>query len=133
MCQAGQVPQAIKNRYRELERAMNRVDFKAFQTFFAPEFVSVSPEGKTTKREDFFKEIKPLFDGATRAEAKEKLISATTSGGLVKVKFDFQLDLIGKTETTRVHEAGVDVWKKIKGKWLFVKTVDSLFTVTPLK
>ncbi len=123
------VPQAIKARYAQLNKVMQKVDFNGFQSFFAPDFFVVSPKGESTKRDDFLAEVKQLFAGATKATAKEKLISASKSHNLVAVKFDFHLDLIGKKGTTHVHEVGVDYWGQVNGQWMFVKTVDTAFTV----
>lgn len=130
---AGIVPKEIKDRYKSLERVMERVDFKAFSNYFSPNFVSIGPDGSKTSKADFLEQVKPLFDAAKKGVAHEKLHSATTKNGQVSVSFDFTLDLIGDSGTTKVHEVGVDTWKKEKGRWVLIKTVDKSFSVTPPK
>jgi hypothetical protein len=109
--------------------AIDKLDFAKFSSFFAPEFVNVDPDGKETKREEFLAGVKPLFDGATSAKHRERLLSATKKDDEVAVMFDLTLDLKGPKGVTHVHEVGTDYWKKIGGKWLFVRTVDTKFEV----
>jgi hypothetical protein len=130
---AGPVPKAVQARYAELKKVMTVLNFKGFSEFFAPEFVNVDQKGKSTPRTEFLAEVKPLFDSATKGDPNENLISATTHGGIVDVKFDFVLKLTGKTGVTTVHEVGVDSWKLVNKKWLMVKTVDTKFDVTTWK
>lgn len=127
---AAPVPKAIRNRYRELKSALNQVNFAKFKSFFAPEFVSVDPTGKESNLEAFLAGVKPLFDGAKTGKAKEHLFSATKKDGTIGIKFTLDLDLVGDQGTTHVHEEGTDYWKKVSGRWLFVRTVDTKFDVT---
>lgn len=126
---ADAVPKGIKTRYGTLQKTMVAINFKAFSDFFAPEYVSVDPTGKSTKRNEFLAPIKPLFDGALKAEAPVKLISSTSRNGVVNVQFDLVLKLTGKNGTTTIHEVGVDSWKLVGRKWLMVKTVQTKFDV----
>ncbi len=130
---ADAVPKGIQTRYGTLQKTIAALNFKAFSDFFAPEFVSVDPTGKSVKRDEFLSQIKPLFDGAIKAAPLEKLLSSTTRNGVVDVKFDFVLKLTSKKEITTVHEVGTDSWKLVGHKWLLVKTVDSKFDVVTKK
>ena len=130
---ADTVPKGIQTRYGTLQKTITALNFKAFSDFFAPEFVSVDPSGKSVKRDEFLSQIKPLFDGAKKAAPLEKLLSSTTRNGVVDVKFDFVLKLTGKKEITTVHEVGTDSWKLVGHKWLLVKTVDTVFDVKTTK
>ena len=50
------------------------------------------------------------------------------------MSFDFRYDLTGKDGgVTKMHEVGVDTWKKIGGKYVFVKTVDKSMEVVVAK
>jgi hypothetical protein len=129
MCFANSVPKGIHARYEVLKKAINILDFKAFSEFFSEDFAMVDPKGASTNRADFLAGIKPMFESNTKAMASEKLISATTHEGIVDVKFDFHLKLMGKGGTTTIHEVGVDSWKMVGKKWLLVKTVDTKFDI----
>ena len=124
------VPKAIKARYTSLLTTLRKVDFKGFSDFFASDFVSVDPQGKSTSKDEFLNGIKPMFDAATKATAVEKTTDSKSHDGLVDVTFDFTLKFKGKGGTTVIHEVGVDSWKQIGDNWLLVKTVDSKFDMT---
>ena len=126
---AGPVPKDIKSRYESVKKAISALDFKAFSNFFAPEFVTIDPKGKSSTKAEFLAEVKPFFTTSKSANAKEKLISSTTKNGIVNVKFDMVLSLKGKDGTTVIHEVGTDSWKMVSGKWLMVKTVDTKFDI----
>ena len=122
---AGPVPKAIKARYSSLEKVMKKLDFKAFSAYFADEFTTIDPKGKSTTRDQFLTDVKPMFENAKKATVHVKLISATKHDGMVDVKFDFKMSLTGKSGTTTMHEVGTDTWKMVGTQWLFVKTVDT--------
>ncbi|MBS1708695.1 MAG: nuclear transport factor 2 family protein [Armatimonadetes bacterium] len=130
---AADVPKEIKARYDTLNKIIKARDVEGFKTFFAPEFVNIDPKGAKVDRKEFLKMIDGIFDGATKMEGHEKLISATTSKGVVAVKFDFKLTVTNAKGTTLYHEVGTDYWKKIDGRWVFVKTIDKKFDATPVK
>lgn len=130
---AAPVPKAIKARYSRVESAMRKLDFKAFSEFFADDFTIVDPKGKSSTREEFLKEVEGMFEGSSKANPEVKLISSTTHGEMVDVRFDFTLNLVGKgknTGTTVMHEVGTDTWKMVGKQWMFVKTVDTKMDVT---
>ena len=126
---AGPVPKAIKARYMTLQTAIRQVNFKAFQGFFAEDFTSVDPSGKSANRTEFLAGVKPLFDSSTKSTLTEKFLDSKTHDGLVDVKTDLVVNLVGKMGTTKVHEVCTDTWKVVGKQWLMVKTVDTKFDV----
>lgn len=127
---ADAVPKEVAARYEGVKAALTKLEFKAFSSFFAKDFVSVDPAGKSSTRAEFLAMVKPMFDSATKGEPKEILKGAKIHDGVVSVSFDLTLKLIGKGGVQTIHEVGVDSWKKINGKYYMVKTVDSKFDVT---
>jgi ketosteroid isomerase-like protein len=122
-----------KARYDSVLKLMTSRNATAFKALFAPDFVWVDPKGKTETREQAMKELDEMFS-ATKITGRMKLGKVTARGDLVDVVFDLHvvqtMKGMGKMS---VHEKGVDTWKKIDGKWMFVKTVDSVMTATPAK
>jgi aspartyl/asparaginyl beta-hydroxylase (cupin superfamily) len=48
-------------------------------------------------------------------------------GDVYDVSFDATLTLVFPgTSTDKFHEIGTDSWQKRKGKWLIIKTLDTL-------
>ena len=127
---AGPMPKAIKARYMTLHTVIRHVDFKAFQGFFAEDFTSIDPSGKSTNRTEFLAAVKPLFDSATKSTLTEKFLDSKSHDGLVDVKTDLVVNLMGRAGTTKVHEVCTDTWKMVGKQWLMVKTVDTKFEVT---
>lgn len=127
---AGPVPKAIRAQYAGMVKAMRAKDSAAFKSFFAEEFVSIGPDKKSLKREEFYKLLDKMFDKASKVEANLKLISSKKRGEEVDVKVELR-GTIYRTPigTTKYHEICVDTWRKVNGKWLTVKTVDSVFDV----
>ena len=130
---AGSIPPAIRARYGEIESALQALDTKKFESFFAPQFISIDHNGVKTKREAFLSSVRELFKDATSAKAAETLKSAKTSKGVVMVSFDFTLKISNAEGWTQIHEVGTDYWKKQNGKWLMIKTIDKEFNVTAVK
>lgn len=126
---ADAVPKGIQTRYETLKKTIVALDFKAFSDFFAPNFVNINPDGKSTSRAELLGEIKQMFAGSTKAEPVEKLFSSTTKNGVIDVKFDLLLKLTGKDGVTVLHEVGTDSWKLVNHKWLMIKTVETKFSV----
>lgn len=129
---AAPVPKAIKARYVKLESVMRKMDNDAFAAFFADDFTSVDPKGKSSTKADLMSQVKGMFDGSSKAIPMVKLLSSTTHGGMVDVKFDFTLKLVGKAKnagTTVMHEIGTDTWKMVGKQWVFIKTVDTMMDV----
>ncbi|MEI8281961.1 MAG: nuclear transport factor 2 family protein [Armatimonadota bacterium] len=129
---AAPVPNAIKARYKELVGVIRKLDFPAFSAFFADDFTTVDPKGKSVTRAEMMKELKGMFDSSSKAVPKETLLSAKSHDGMVDVKFDFTLAMTGKGKhpgVTKIHEVGTDTWKMVGKKWVFIKTVDTKFDV----
>ncbi len=126
---ADSVPKEIKARYAELDKVMRKLDFKGFQSFFSKDFVNVDPAGKSVSYNEFMDMVKPMFTGSTKGEPSEKLKSAKVHDGQIDVSFDFIFKLTGKSGAQTIHEVGVDCWKKVNGKYVMIKTVDTKFDV----
>ena len=64
---AYEVPKEIKARYASLFKVLDKLDGKAFESYFSDDFVSVDPKGKETKRAPYFKELEGLFDSHAKS------------------------------------------------------------------
>ena len=127
---AGPVPKAIRAQYATLLKAIKAKDTATFKAAFSSDFVNVGPDKKSQNRDEFFKGIDELFNGSSKIDANLKLKSATKRGNDVDVSVDFKLGIHYKPKgMKRAHEVCVDTWRKVDGKWVMVKTVDSLFDV----
>lgn len=126
---AGPVPGEWIGRYHALMKDMTTLNKKAFESYFAPGFVWVDPTGKTGGRAEAMKEFDGMF-GVDRIVGTVELSRVDKRGDKVDVHFDMHAtEYYGKKSTT-IHEVGVDTWKKIHGKWMTIKTVDSVMTET---
>src|SRR3982751_2255039 len=76
------VPKEIKSRYTLLHTVLRGLNFDQFKTFFADDFVTVDPAGKSTNLKEFLASVKPLFDANKSATVTEKLFSATKHDGM---------------------------------------------------
>lgn len=129
------IPQEWQVRYKQLTQAIETLDAKAFKSMFAKDFTYVDEKGMSHKREEFFKEADKLFASGNKVKAKLQLKTYRMHDGIVDVAYDLQtthFDAKNKAEMM-VHEVGVDTWKKVGGKWLFAKSVDSMFKITTPK
>ncbi len=129
---AAELPKELAPRYAGLLKAIKTVDTKSFDSYFAPDFVNVDPSGKSVKRDEFLKGVHGMFQGVKSCDAKETTKKVTKQGDTMAVDFDFTFQMKGKPGgDLMAHEVGTDYWKKVGGKWLLVKTVDTKFDVTP--
>ncbi len=127
------LPAPIKANYGLLIAAINKGDFMTFQSYFAPTFVNVDATGKVVKRAEFLEEAGAIVKSIKKGNLKEKVLGVKSHGRTVSVDFDLAGALATATGPLELHEVGTDVWAESKGKWLLVKTVDKVFTVTPIK
>jgi ketosteroid isomerase-like protein len=127
---AADMPKAVKGAYDRVAKAINKCDFKTFKTFFSDDFVMVDPSGKTSKHDEFMASVEPLFKANKSGTSTHKFMGVKEHGGVVDVSFDMKVTLTGKAGKTMIHEVGVDSWKKVKGQWKMVKTVDKVFDIT---
>lgn len=131
---AAELPKELQPRYDGLLKSTRALNSKAFHGFFADNFVNVDAAGKETKRGAFFQMVDGMFASAKSATTAFKCSKSTKTGDTIAVSFDFKLTLQQKAGGSAVaHEVGVDTWKKVGGKWLIVKTVDTAFDVTEKK
>lgn len=126
---AGAMPKEIQARYQKLHTVIRTVNYKSFATFFAPDFINVDPQGKSATLKGFLAGVKPLFDMSTKATLTEKFLDVKKHDGVIDVKTDLVVDMMGKAGKTHVHEACTDTWKMVGKQWLMIKTVDTKFDV----
>ena len=127
------LPPALQARYTGLIAALKKGDMKAYETFYAPEYVSVDPSGKTSNRADSMIAVQGLLKGAKKMTFHIKYTGVKIQGDVAEVSFDCIGQIFKPEGTTSFHEVGTDSWKK-KGKvWMETKTVDKVFTVTAPK
>lgn len=127
------VPKMWKQQYKSVMKTIEAKDMAGFKGFFDPSFVNIDDKGKKSTREEFFEVVSSLFEGAASITAKEKLKDVKANGELVDVSFDLIVVIKKQSGTTKFHEVGVDTWKKVGGRWVMVKTVDSSFTLATTK
>lgn len=131
---AGPVPAHIKARYGAVKKALLAMDVKAFGELFDDSFTTNVKGQKPTSKADFLKQVTGMFADAKHVTCKENLKSATKSGDVIDVSFDFTMTIQQKKGgKLNVHEVGTDSWKQVGGVWKMVKTVDDKFDVTPSK
>ncbi len=110
-------------RYARLTKTITTRNLPAFKAFVAEEFVWVMADGKSLNRDEALKEFSPIFK-ATKITGQEKVLKVTPQGDLVDVSFVTDLLVTYKGQKpVPFHEEGVDTWKKIKGKWMLVKSM----------
>ncbi|MCE9560374.1 MAG: nuclear transport factor 2 family protein [Armatimonadetes bacterium] len=120
----GPVPKVWKQRYAQEIKFVQARDAKGFSSMVADEFTWINPEGKTLKRAEALAEFTQLFKADSIAMSI-KLSKVVRRGELYDVTYanNFTLKYKGKAPTKFVDE-GVDTWKKIGGKWQFIKSVN---------
>lgn len=130
---AGKVPSAWKARYKAEVKLIIARDFKAYSALVADDYVWVKPDGTKVDRKTAMAEYEPLF-GAKKVTGDSVPQKVVVHGDLVdvtfKAKFTFEFD---GQPTLKFYEVGVDTWKKIKGKWQIVKTVDKVVATKEIK
>lgn len=124
---ASHVPAEWKARYAATLKLMTSKNVSGFKAMFSDDFVDVSPEGKTMSRDEWFKQVDDIFK-ADGLGATIDVNNVVVRGNAVDVSYVFDVSLHMKKHLTKVHEVGIDTWKKIGGKWLMVKTVDKVLT-----
>lgn len=130
---ADPVPSAIKARYKSLVSVIERVDLKAFDSYFARDYVSIDPAGKSSDRAAYLAGMRELMRGAKRARLNLRCSSAKIHGDTVEVSFDCTGKIVTAKGTSGFHEAGTDTWKKIGADWKQIKTIDTVMNVTTPK
>jgi hypothetical protein len=127
------LPPGLEARYHGLLRAFEKRDFKTYDTFYSPDYVSVDASGKATHRAEYMASVKDLLNGATTVSTSIRYTGVRTHQGMTEVSFDFSGKIVKVDGVTAFHEVGTDTWQKSGATWMETKTVDSLFTVTSPK
>ena len=128
ICVASPVPKDIRSEYKKIEQGFVHADLAKLKSFFDTSFVNIDEKGQKTDYKAFMSQLNDMFKGAKSGTAHEELKSAKVRGDEVDVEFDFKFTIKTAKHVGTGHEVGTDTWKKIKGRWLFVKTVDKSFT-----
>ena len=127
---AAEMPKPVAARYKSLQAALDKLDAKAFKTFFTEDFVNIDPKGKSVNLPQFLEDIGNLLKTAKSAKTAEKTLDVKMDGDKVAVHCDFAMNMITKDGgTMAVHEVCTDYWRKVKGQWYIYKTVDTVFDV----
>lgn len=122
---AGPVPHEWRARYKKLEKVFASKNISDLSAMCANDLVWVQVDGTKKNREETFKEFEGMFQ-AEKVVVHEKLLGVVKRGVLVDVSCEVFAKLVfpGRTDT-RLHSFCIDSWKKVGGKWLLVKTVDT--------
>lgn len=118
-----------KRHYAGMLTTLRSRDLASFKMYFAPEFMAFNPKGESLDRNGLMKEVSGLLQGAKKVNAMVDVQKVHKMGDMVHVDFDFHMSAWKKKGTMKVHEAGVDTWKKIDGKWMCIKTVDRVLMI----
>ena len=111
-------------RYDALSKLVVTKDFNSFQKLIADDYVWVQPDGKQLNRKDTITAFAPIFQ-MKKVTGGEKVTKVVKKGDTFEVTFDARWSFVGpdgKAATDK--EVGVDTWRKVKGEWNVVKTVD---------
>jgi hypothetical protein len=127
------VPSAIQARYSAMVKDLEKCDLKAFDAFFAADYTSVDPSGKTSNRSEYLAGIHELMKGAMKSTIKLSFKEVRTHNGIVDVSFDCVGKIFSAAGITTFHEIGVDSWKKAAKDWTTLKTVDKVMDVSVTK
>jgi hypothetical protein len=127
---ADKIPTEWSKRYLKVEDTYTPKGFMKWKTLMASDYVWTQVDGSKMKRDEVIKVTKPMFM-ARKMLVTEDIQSVTRRGSLVDVAVDIYSTFVfksGKRES--FHEVAVDTWKRVKGKWLIVGTVDKSFQQT---
>lgn len=127
---ADTMPRDLAAAYKSLDKAMRQLNFKAFSSMFAADFVVVDPEGKTMNRKAFLAMVQPLFASSRSATSKIEVKRVVVAGDYAEIAFDMHLHMKGKSGAIKIHEIGSDFWQKRNGKWLLYRTVEEKLDIT---
>ena len=126
---ADPVPAAIQDRYKTQATATEKLDLKAWDAYYAPEYVYVDTAGKSSNRTEYLADVHAKMKSAKSAKLRYHLASAKTHDGIADVAFDLTGKFTMPTGTATLHEVGTDSWKKIGTVWMLVKTVDTVMDI----
>ena len=117
----------ITEAYSAEIKAYTNLDVKGSLAFIADGFTYKDAVGKVISKAQYAQSIKDLFANAKTLKVDIKFLAGkTVASDTVKQGFDVRISVKMKSGgTTEIHEVGVDTWKKIHGRWMEIKTVDS--------
>ncbi len=132
---ADPVPASLQAQYKVILTALDKCDVKAFKVYYAPEYVSVDPSGKSANLTEYMAGINQIMNGAKKGNFTIKYTGSKTDAktGITAVSFDVNGTITKADGVTTVHEIGTDSWKKVGSTWKEIKTVDKTFEVVAPK
>lgn len=122
------MPAGLAAAYANVEKALSKLDFKAFAAHFDSSFVLIDPAGKSTSRAQFLSEIKPVFEGFQSATSTTKIKSVHVMGDHAVVSYELSISIKGKPGTIRIREIGTESLMLKNGKWVLYRTVQEKFS-----
>jgi|GEM_PF-5270945 len=115
-----------QTRYDSLSKMVTGKDFAGFQKLMANDYTWIQPDGKKLNRKQSIAAFAPIFQmkKVTGGETVKKVVK---KGDSVEVTFDARWGYAGPDgKPVTDQEIGVDTWRKVKGTWKVVKTVDQV-------
>lgn len=110
-------------KYQSIVHMFATKDTTAFIAILDPKFTYIDEKGKSHSRAEFIKlEVDPIRT-ASKVGGTVKVTSVAFKGDTVAVSYDWRYQITaGKTKDVG-REVGTDVWHKVGGKWLTIKTI----------
>ncbi len=126
LAHADKIPAIWRAQYRAEKQIIQARNFDGYKALLSPDYKSVQPDGKIKTYKEVISELAPFFK-AKKITMKEKLTHVAKRGDIVDVSFDARVTFVyGPKKVVHFHEVGTDSWKKSNGKWLMIKTVDTV-------
>lgn len=128
----GQKPQFLPNDLRAVYR-MQQMHFRSgnvrsFFASYAPNYVSISPSGKKSNREELKTQVAEMMKGSAKRDLTITFTGVKVKGNTATVMYTALIDFTAKDGTVaHLKEVGTDTWVKGKGGWMETKTVDTFF------
>ena len=112
-----------QKRYDGLSAAIRSRSISKIGTYVSNDFVWVDLDGKKHDRAATLAEFAKMFK-SDKVTGGETISAAVQKGDRVEVAFSMRLVLsnAGKKDEP-ANDQGIDTWKKVKGRWVIVKSV----------
>jgi len=115
--------QEWQTRYDRLSKAVRDRDFARFQSFAAADYTWKPLSRRTMNRKEAIAAYAPVFK-MKAISGGEKVLRAIKKGERVEIDYESRFSFVAPDGTTsRMHEIGVDTWKRRDGTWKIVRTV----------
>jgi ketosteroid isomerase-like protein len=112
-----------QTRYDGLSKAVRDRDFDRFQSFAAVDYTWTPLKGRTMNRKEAIDAYAPVFKMKSVSGGEKVLRVLKTSGG-VDIEYESRFTFVTPNGTkSRMHEIGIDTWRRRDGAWKIVRTV----------